>query len=254
MISGGTLHVPGSDSQNRSNRLQQLTLRHCTLVPGARPEFRLKDQTIAAQPALDRLVVETAETEVVIDRCILGNLRITGEGSARVTGSIIDNGSEAGIAYASPDEKEAGGPLKVENSTLIGQIHTRIMQMASNTIFFTASVDDKPPVLAEKLQSGCVRFCYVPPGSRVPPQYHCQPFGTETAMRVKPIFTSLRYGEPGYCQLSQLCASEIMQGADDGAEMGVFHDLYQPQLEASLRARLDEYLRFNLEAGIFYES
>ena len=44
------------------------------------------------------------------------------------------------------------------------------------------------------------------------------------------------------------------EGADDEGEMGVFHDLYQPQREANLRVRLEEYLRFGLEAGIFYTS
>jgi hypothetical protein len=36
--------------------------------------------------------------------------------------------------------------------------------------------------------------------------------------------------------------------------MGAFHDLYQPQRERNLRVRLDEYLRFGLEAGVFYET
>jgi hypothetical protein len=36
--------------------------------------------------------------------------------------------------------------------------------------------------------------------------------------------------------------------------MGVFHDLFQPQREAYLRARLQEYLRFGLEAGVFHAS
>jgi hypothetical protein len=36
--------------------------------------------------------------------------------------------------------------------------------------------------------------------------------------------------------------------------MGAFHNLYQPQRQANLRARLDEYLRFGLEAGIFFAS
>ena len=34
--------------------------------------------------------------------------------------------------------------------------------------------------------------------------------------------------------------------------MGVTHELYQPQRETNLRLRLDEYLRFGLEAGFFY--
>ncbi len=80
--------------------------------------------------------------------------------------------------------------------------------------------------------------------------YRCQP--TPDAVKVYPGFTSMRYGNSGYCQLSRDCAAEIRQGADDKAEMGVFHDLYQPQRETNLRVRLDEYLRFGLEAGIFY--
>jgi hypothetical protein len=34
--------------------------------------------------------------------------------------------------------------------------------------------------------------------------------------------------------------------------MGAFNELMQPQRETDLRVRLDEYLRFGLEAGIFY--
>jgi hypothetical protein len=34
--------------------------------------------------------------------------------------------------------------------------------------------------------------------------------------------------------------------------MGAFHELYEPQRGTNLRIRLDEYLRFGLEAGIFY--
>jgi hypothetical protein len=36
--------------------------------------------------------------------------------------------------------------------------------------------------------------------------------------------------------------------------MGAFHFLHQPQREADLRVRLQEYLRFGLEAGIFYST
>jgi hypothetical protein len=69
---------------------------------------------------------------------------------------------------------------------------------------------------------------------------------------VRPQFTSLKYGDPGYCQLVSWAACEIRAGADDEAEMGAFHDLYEPQRETNLRIRLEEYLRFKLEAGVFY--
>ena len=70
--------------------------------------------------------------------------------------------------------------------------------------------------------------------------------------RLFPRFTSKIYGDPGYCQLSRDCAIQLYTGAEDGAEMGVFNFLKQPQREANLQASLEEYLRFGLEAGIFY--
>lgn len=72
--------------------------------------------------------------------------------------------------------------------------------------------------------------------------------------RVRPQFSSLEYGTPGYCQLASSCPAEIMRGADDEAELGAFHDLFQPQRAANLRARLDEYTPAGMEAGIIYAS
>jgi hypothetical protein len=54
--------------------------------------------------------------------------------------------------------------------------------------------------------------------------------------------------------LAYTCAEEIKRGADDESEMGIFHDLYQPQRAANLRARLNEYTPAGMEAGIIYAS
>jgi len=72
--------------------------------------------------------------------------------------------------------------------------------------------------------------------------------------QIVPAFTSLGYDQPGYGQLRISAPEQIRTGADDEAEMGAFHDLFQPQRESNLRTRLDEYLRFGLEAGVFYET
>jgi hypothetical protein len=53
-------------------------------------------------------------------------------------------------------------------------------------------------------------------------------------------------------QLATACAAELRTGAEDGSEMGVFSHLRQPQREANVRVSLNEYLRFGLEAGIFF--
>jgi monoamine oxidase len=122
-----------------------------------------------------------------------------------------------------------------------------------------------------------MRFCYVTSGSRTPKRYECQPDLVERAVlasaqqdnlttaqrnsllakeraRVEPEFNNTRYGTPTYCQLSDHCAAEITSGADDESEMGVFHDLYQPQRATNLRARLDEYTPAGMTAGIIYAS
>jgi hypothetical protein len=62
----------------------------------------------------------------------------------------------------------------------------------------------------------------------------------------------LRYGDPGYCQISRSSALEIREGAEDGAEIGVFHGLFQSQRETNLRVRLKEYAPFDLEVGFIF--
>ena len=71
-------------------------------------------------------------------------------------------------------------------------------------------------------------------------------------LRVEPEFNSTRYGTSTYCQLAAACAEEITRGADDESEMGAFHDLYQPQRAANLRARLNEFTPAGMDAGILY--
>jgi hypothetical protein len=71
-------------------------------------------------------------------------------------------------------------------------------------------------------------------------------------LRVEPEFNSTRYGTPAYCQLADSSAEEIKRGADDESELGAFHDLFQPQRAANLRARLDEYTPAGMDAGIIY--
>jgi hypothetical protein len=201
--------------------------------------------------------VESPNTLVDIEQCIVGGLRAHDGARVRIAHSIVDATAETEVAYAGIDGNAAGAPLEVQNSTIIGKVHTALITLASNTVFL-ASLQEfdfwVAPIRAQRLQQGCVRFSYLPAGSQVPRPYHCQPQHADEAARVRPVFTSLRYGDAGYCQLSSHCGLEIRQGADDEAEMGAFHDLFQPQREANLRARLDEYLRFGMEAGIFYAS
>ena len=101
----------------------------------------------------------------------------------------------------------------------------------------------------------------VPVDSRVPRRFQCQPVvpdgATEVAAlqlqrRIEPRFSSLRYGHPQYCRLDWRSRPEILRGAADESEMGVFSGLQQPQREDALSTRLEEYLPVGLEAGILF--
>jgi hypothetical protein len=132
-------------------------------------------------------------------------------------------------------------------------------------------------VQTQRTQAGCVRFSFVPAGSRTPRRYRCQPdlaadkaiaealainpaltaaqraqIRAAVVARVVPAFTTVRYGQPAYAQLRTHSPLELRTGAEDGSEMGVYCHLKQPQREANLRLRLDEYLPFGLEAGLIF--
>ena len=253
VLNGGTIHLP-TDRFGEKNELRLLRIVHCTLLPG--PSNAIGN--VPAQPAAPRIICDAPDVTIEIERSIVGTLQVVEGARVRVVDSILDATSETEFAYSALNG-ETGAPLEVSNSTVIGRVRTQIIE-ASNTIFMARKAPADPasvPVWAERLQEGCVRFSYVPPGSVVPRQYMCQPKTGDTTQeqeRLRPLFTSLRYGDAGYCQLSARSAVEIREGADDEAEMGAFHQLYQPQREANLRTRLNEYLRFGLEAGIFYAS
>lgn len=245
---GGTIQVPQNLSPGL-NELEQFSIRHCTLVPT--PTRILNGPQT---PTIPRLIIEATGVSVDIDRCIVGSIRAAIGAKVRLTNCIVDAGDPTEVAYEGIASGSTGAALEIENTTIIGQVHTERLE-ASNTIFYAERKNGgNPPVLAERVQEGCVRFSFVPLRSKVPRRFHCQPDTSSTAdeRRVRPVFTSRRFGNPAYCQLSNWCASEITEGADDQSEMGVFHNLYQPQRVSNLRSRLDEYLRFGLEAGIFY--
>ena len=246
-IAGGQLRV----AAGATNLLGRLTLRHCTLVPGITREA----DGSAAQPDAPSLVIETA-IPVVIESCILGGIRATPGASVTIDGSIVDANAADGVAYAGLDGAAAGAALTISSSTVIGKVHAERLATASNVIFaaeLAAGDGWAAPVWAEMRSSGCTRYSYVPPGSRVPLPYRCQPGTAAEGEAVpQPVFTSRRFGDPGYCQLSSRTPPDIRGGADDGSEIGVFQGLAQQQREANLRMRLDEYLRFGLEASLVY--
>ena len=274
LITGGRVRINAAGVAG--TRL--LRLRHCTLVPG----LGLTREGEPQSPSAPSLVIEREGTTVEIDHCLLGGIRAVDNTSLLITNTVVDATSPTGVAYAALDDQGAGGVLSIVNCTVMGKVHTRRLDLASNTIFAAslATGDDwSHPVWSEQNQQGCCRFSFVPLNSIVPRRYRCQPdlaveaalleadqpkgslTGPETQAvtlatqtRVRPAFTARRYGQAAYGQLAGHCPEEIRRGADDESEMGVFHDVFAPQREDNLKIRLQEYLRFGLEAGLLYST
>lgn len=214
-------------------RLNAVTLRHCSLVPGKGGIAHTGSGT---------------DLELSLYRCLSGPLRSNRPLAAVVLRDCLIDG-EGGLAIDINDS-----PLTVSASTLLGT--TAAGRLEAGNSLFDGLVD------IARRQEGCVRYSYLPPKSATPRRHRCQPDLVMTdlpaadaareATRVTPAFTSTRFATPAYGQLTRSTAREIRTGADNGAEMGVWNLLQQPQREANLSLALDEYLRFGLEAAAIF--
>lgn len=248
-------------------KLAGLTIRHCTLVPG----WGLHGECEPRRPAEPSLqLFNTPYVCINIENSIVGSIQFnqdevqTEPVRILISDSILDATGPELEALGSPDSRMAHARLTIARSTVFGTVQTHAIDLAENSIF-------EGNVKVARSQWGCMRFCYVTPGSRTPRRYNCQPDLVEQAAkaelatedeksaaaarerkRVRPQFDSDLYGKPTYCRLAGSCAEEIKRGAADASEMGVFHDLFEPQREANLRARLDEYTPAGTDAGVVF--
>jgi hypothetical protein len=236
--------------------LAQLAILHSTIDPG-------RGAILVAAGGNDRLLL-------AIDRSICPTIVVSEPiRGVSITDSIVgDSGGSPALSLDAP-----ATPLDLLRSSFFGGV-VGLSLSASDCIFAGL-------VQALRRQTGCVRFSYVPPGSSVPRRYRCQPdleattridalrgiarqlgkvttpaeedaVRSEVVATVRPLFVSRQYGDATFGQLEPRCVAQILTGAESGAEMGAFEFLKQPQREANLRQALDEYLRFGLEAGLFF--
>jgi hypothetical protein len=246
----------------------EVVIRHCTLVPG----WGIGPKCEPMRPAEPSLELYKVRAQVRIEHSIIGSIEVN-EDEVRaepipiqISDTILDATSGEREALGAPGRPGAHAILTVGRSTVFGIVQVHAIELAENSIFNDC-------LNVARRQLGCMRFCYVPPECRTPRRYHCQPDLVVQAVqrtisdpeeqaeakvreqeRVRPRFTNHRYGNPGYGQLALYCAREIRRGAEDESEMGAFHDLYQPQREANLRARLDEYTPAGTNVGIIFIS
>ncbi|MFD8086958.1 hypothetical protein ACFV4F_35305 [Kitasatospora sp. NPDC059722] len=231
LIAGRGLRVSGG--------VGAVTVRHCTLVPGWSLDQECNPEHV------EEASIELADTPAClrVEHSILGPVVVNADevhaepNRVSLCDSVLDATAHGLAALSAPDRRPAHAVVDLRRTTVLGSVLTHAVGLVENTIVTGClHVDHR--------QSGCVRFTRLGPGSRTPRRFHCAD-GPPL-----PRFTSTRYGTPGYAQLAQDCPDVIRRGADDGSEMGAFHDLFQPQREDNLRLRLAEYTPAGCDAGL----
>jgi hypothetical protein len=250
-----------------------LRLLHTTLVPGgsiaaadpAAPPVPPGPVPISLGAAATKADGSPANSQLRVEAAfsVMGPVRLPDHARGLVLLDCVVDG--AGVAaLAGPAANTAGPAARIERCTLRGVVRLRQIDLGSDSIF-------DGPVAVQRRQVGCLRFCWVSEASLTPRRYRCQPdlavrrafeaagpltaaqqaaLRARIALRVQPEYVSEAYGQPAYLQLSGGVAPEIATGSEDGADMGVWCHLKQPQRIANLKLRLDEYLPFGLSAAL----
>jgi hypothetical protein len=262
LITGRGIDVEGS--------MSAVTIRHSTLVPGWGLECNCEPHH-ANDPSL---VLSDAPDCLTVEHSIIGGIQVDRNEVKldplliHLSDSILDATSQESIAIGAQGSLCAHSKIAILRCTVFGQIQSRELQLVENSILLGV-------LRVCRRQQGCIRFSFVTTGSRTPRRYECQPdlvlqavdalfaknditqaeavtLKQSEALRVAPQFNSVRYSTPSYCQLADACAEEITRGAEDQSEMGVFHDLYQPQRADALRTRLAEFTPAGMDVGLLF--
>jgi hypothetical protein len=106
-------------------------------------------------------------------------------------------------------------------------------------------------VWASRLQSGCVRFCFLPAASLAPRRYECLPPDQASEAALRPAFVTTRYGRAGYLLLSGDCPAAVWTGADNGSQLGVYLQAQETEAVRNVQVRAPEYLPARLECGVY---
>ena len=196
--------------------------------------------------------------------------------------SIIDGTSESAVAFSGIDaaSETAGGALTIENSTIIGKVRTVEFVGVERDLRRRAGAErylDGAGALGKK-QSGCVRFACAAgladaaslplptrSGNRCAHRR-----GRKSRQRVRFPSAShairadvLSWLVPSFCRCAtarrttRSCAALARRNSrrrERRVRNGRVPRYVQPQRGTNLKIRLEEYLRFGLEAGSSHET
>ena len=250
------LLIEGNVTLTASGNLSKIDIYHCTVSAGS---LHLDEgleiaggnhnlESTVRSSIIGRINLRSASGGLIIEDSIIGEDRVAGENPEDMD-RVVD---------------ALNSDTEISRSTIMGRARSRTIE-AENSLFL--GVLD----VARK-QKGCVRFCYAPIQSDVPRRYKCAP---DTALenaaknvghalskqermaiinQALPVFVNRKFSLSSFAQLGLGCSKDILQGAEDGMEMGVGYQLRHPACMANLADAMEEFLPFGLLADPIFIS
>ena len=203
-----------------------IVIRYCTIDPGG--DDNLKGDPINPVP----IVIDGNVDYLLIDSGITGPVSLGPDGHVEnviIRDSIVQSVCTGEAAINIPE-----GLVTLERVTVFGDLLIHRLQASETLITGKVTVKDT--------QHGCFRFSAANDQSEIPRRYESYLFQTDEPN----WFTSRKFGQPGYAQLSESAPPEITTGGENGCEMGVFNSLINPVKADSLLKKVEEYMPFGL--------
>jgi hypothetical protein len=186
--------------------------------------------------------------ELVIESSIVGPIiedKVSGDpGTIQkliIRDSIVQNIDPT----ASPAIETELGQVELQRVTVFGDVTVNRLFASEALIQGLVKVTDN--------QHGCFRFSATndDPQKRLPPQFESHFFAPAIPNH---FFTSRRFGDPDYAQLSETTSESIIRGAENRSEIGAFSSLLNPIKLDDLKAKVNEFMPFGLIAQYINET
>jgi hypothetical protein len=240
--------VPGD--RDSTSDFAEVLVRQCTLDPGG---IRADHDPIAPV----RLVVRGRVRRLTILHSIVGAIEVDTttdpQNPGRIDELVIENSIVDGSGFVGQDGRAVAirtplGKVTLRGVTVIGDVKVDRLTADNCIVLGAAFVVDA--------QNSCMRFSAASldePSWKersLPSLYHVPKLGRIE----RTYFSSLRFGDPEYCQLSALAPDALHSGANGGSEMGAFYFLKRPVRLASVLAKIEEFAPVGILPQIIQQS
>lgn len=220
-------------------------ISHCTLDPGGE-RARVERDASEVIPSVS-LEIRGQVKELIIESSIVGAIReSTSETDPCSAGRIVIRDSIVrSLVPGTAAIETRVAELTLERVTVFGHVSVNRLDATEALIQGTVRVLDN--------QHGCFRFSTAndTPDKRMPRHYESPLFAPQIPNH---FFTSRRFGDPGFAQLSATAPNTVVRGAENRSEMGVFNSLLNPFKRDDLETKVFEFMPFGLIPQFIFET